>query len=253
MAPPAPPPGGLEDGSRWRPIRDRQMPPLHVPTLDRVAETAHRQAVEFLILDQADQCGRTPVLNHIEVQIEIPRPGTEPRGAIRLAGAQRDADPALGAVGGYHGDAKRITHAGLGGRHVRLMRRHDCPTVPNARQVWISTAADAERHDPQSSRRRSGAPGAARWGQSSSGMASRHVREMCAVWTRCRLARMVGAWRQTRTVRCMVRVIHGLSSCHRVAHASMSRRIWSGSLRSVIVCRSPIISGTFVRTRRRTW
>ena len=23
------PPGGLEDGSRWRPIRDRQMPPLH--------------------------------------------------------------------------------------------------------------------------------------------------------------------------------------------------------------------------------
>ena len=27
----------------------------------------------------------------------------------------------------------------------------------------------------------------------------------------CRLARMAGAWRQTRTVRCMVRVIHGFS------------------------------------------
>ena len=41
----------------------------------------------------------------------------------------------------------------------------------------------------------------------------------------CRLARMVGAWRQTRTVRCMVRVIHSFSSCHRVAPALMSRRI----------------------------
>ena len=40
-----------------------------------------------------------------------------------------------------------------------------------------------------------------------------------------RLARMAGAWRQTRTVRCMVRVIHGFSRCHRVAPASMSRRI----------------------------
>ena len=28
------PPGGLEDGSRWQPIRDRQMPPFHVPMLD---------------------------------------------------------------------------------------------------------------------------------------------------------------------------------------------------------------------------
>ena len=124
------------------------MPPFHVPMLDCVAEIAYRQAVEFLILDQADQCGRTPVLNHIEVQIEIPRPGTEPRGAIRFALAQRDADPALGAVGGHHGDAERITHAGLGSRHVRLMRRHDCLTGPHARKVRISPAADAERHSP---------------------------------------------------------------------------------------------------------
>ncbi len=41
----------------------------------------------------------------------------------------------------------------------------------------------------------------------------------------CRLARMAGARGQTRTVRCMVRVIHGFSSCHRVAQASLSRRI----------------------------
>ena len=135
------------------------MPPFHVPMLDCVAEIAYRQAVEFLILDQANQCGRTPVLNYIEVQIEIPCPGTEPRGVIRLAGAQRDADPALGAVGGHQGDAERITHAGLGGRHVRLMRRHDCLTGPHARQMWISTAADAERHDPQSSSRRCGGRG----------------------------------------------------------------------------------------------
>ena len=64
----------------------------------------------------------------------------------------------------------------------------------------------------------------------------------------CRLARMAGAWRQTRTVRCMVRVIHGFSSCHRVAQASMSRRISSGSLRSTIVCSSSMI---VVRTRAR--
>ena len=64
----------------------------------------------------------------------------------------------------------------------------------------------------------------------------------------CRLARMAGAWRQTRTVRCMVRVIHGFSSCHRVAQASMSRRISSGSLRSTIVCSSSMIA---VRTRAR--
>ena len=57
------------------------MPPFHVPMLDRVAETAYRQAVESLILDQAEQCGRTPVLNHVEVQIQIPRPGTGPRGS----------------------------------------------------------------------------------------------------------------------------------------------------------------------------
>ena len=41
----------------------------------------------------------------------------------------------------------------------------------------------------------------------------------------CRLARMVGARCQTRTVRCMVRMIHGFSNCHRVAQASMSGRI----------------------------
>ena len=69
----------------------------------------------------------------------------------------------------------------------------------------------------------------------------------------CRLARMIGARGQKRTVRCMVRVIHSLSSCHRVAHASMSRRIWSGSRRSAIVCNSSMIAGTYSRTRRRTW
>ena len=63
-----------------------------------------------------------------------------------------------------------------------------------------------------------------------------------------RWARMAGAWRQTRTVRCMVRVIHGFSSCHRVAQASMSGRISSGSLRSTIVCSSSMIA---VRTRAR--
>ena len=64
----------------------------------------------------------------------------------------------------------------------------------------------------------------------------------------CRLARMAGAWRQTCTVRCMVRVIHGFSRCHRVAQASMSRRISSGSLRSTIVCSSSMIAA---RTRAR--
>ncbi len=75
------------------------MPPLHVPGLDRVVETAHRQAVELVVLDQADQRSRPPALNRIQVQIKIPSPGPGPRGAILLAGAQREADPSMGAGG----------------------------------------------------------------------------------------------------------------------------------------------------------
>ena len=78
----------------------------------------------------------------------------------------------------------------------------------------------------------------------------------------CRWSRMAGDRCHQRTVRCMVRVIHGFSSCHRVAQASMSGRIWysksargdsTRSLRSAIVCNSSMIAGTYSRTRRRTW
>ena len=133
---PQPVPDGLarhrprlfEVGSRRHPVGDRREPPLHVPVADRLGETAYRQLVDLLVGDQAEHHGRPPAPDRVEVGIQIARRGPRGRGSIGLAGAQRDADPALAVPRGHRGDAERAVLAGACSRHgmTRPRRGRQC-------------------------------------------------------------------------------------------------------------------------------
>ena len=94
------------------------MPPLHVPVADGLLEIRDLQIVDLLVGDQGDDRGRSPALDRIEIGIEIPRPGPGHPVGIRLAGAQRDADPAVSVARGHRGDAEWAVLAGLRCRHA---------------------------------------------------------------------------------------------------------------------------------------
>ena len=111
-------PSVLEAPCRRRlPIPDRQVPPLHVAFADLPCEISHLQQVQLVFLDQGCYRGRPPTLDRVEVGVEVPRPGPGHPVGIRLAGTQRDADPAVAVPRGHRCDAEWAVLARLRCRH----------------------------------------------------------------------------------------------------------------------------------------
>ena len=111
-------PGILEFAAGWLSVFDRQVPPLHVPVADGAPKTAHAQDVHFRVGDQTDHGGRSPALNDVEIEIQIARPRSGQPRRIRLARAERDADPTMAAGRSDRTDAQRMAKAGPRLRHV---------------------------------------------------------------------------------------------------------------------------------------
>ncbi len=79
-------------------VGNRGMPPLHVPVSNRPREIVHLQIGELLVGDQADHRSRSPVLNRVEVGVEIPLPGPFEQAAPNLGLLDRQRAPAKGGV-----------------------------------------------------------------------------------------------------------------------------------------------------------
>ena len=108
----------LEGPCRRRlPILDWQVPPLQVPVEDGLPEIRDLQIVDLPVGDQGYHRGRPPALNRVEVGVEVTLPGPCHPAGILLAGAERDADPAVSVRRGDGGNAQRAALAGLRCRH----------------------------------------------------------------------------------------------------------------------------------------
>ena len=90
-------------------------------TLDEVSnrprEIVHLQIGDLFVGDQADHRSRSPVLNRVEVGVEIPLPGTGYCVAIDPTGALREADPAPAVAQGHRRDAEWVALGGSCHRH----------------------------------------------------------------------------------------------------------------------------------------
>ena len=110
-------PGVLEVLFRCLSVGNRGMPPLHVPVSNRPREIVHLQIGDLFVGDQADHRSRSPVLNRVEVGVEIPLPGTGYCVAIDPTGALREADPAPAVAQGHRRDAEWVALGGSCHRH----------------------------------------------------------------------------------------------------------------------------------------
>ena len=116
-------PRRLESRIGRLPVRDRQVPPLHVPVRDRPGEALNPQVPHFLLGDQAHDRRRAPPPDPFEVQVQVAVP--VPRDPVRviLAGAQGDADAAETVLRAYRVDADRMRLAGFYFGHEPLSFR----------------------------------------------------------------------------------------------------------------------------------
>jgi site-specific DNA recombinase len=87
-------PGPLELGARYGHVPDRQMQPVHMPADQLRPERLHVEREHLMILDQRNNCRRTPVSDYLCVRRHIARPGTRHRTRLHLARAEGDPDPA---------------------------------------------------------------------------------------------------------------------------------------------------------------
>lgn len=88
-------PGGLELGAGNRDIPDRQVIPGHVALAHGRPEVRNAQCVQFMVLDQADDGGGTPVANRVEIDGKVTRPCPAQRCLLLLARAEGNTDGSL--------------------------------------------------------------------------------------------------------------------------------------------------------------
>lgn len=95
-----------------RDINNREVNPLHPTGLDLGSEVFHMEGSHFMVLDQTQDHGGTPLPDDIEVRGQITIPGSRSCIPLFLTGTERDTYDTREAFMSYLGNLQRMTSTG---------------------------------------------------------------------------------------------------------------------------------------------